>query len=258
MFRSNEIKSIILIALTLLLAFNISNVSAANVSLIAINPNAANIYFEGKIVRGDYKKVSNTISRFKGVIVAMELDSLGGDVEEAIKISKLIENLRISTIVVKNKVCGSACFFIFIGGSNRMAAGIEDKSNSNIPVGFVGIHRPFLADTSSAKYISKQENVMRKVRDYLDNNLIPRKISDAMISRPSNDVYWLTYQDLYDLGEYPPAVEEHLISTCNYDRNAYLNKNKTNESDHVNKMNTVQDCIANLWLENYEKMKLKI
>ncbi|MDI1298804.1 hypothetical protein [Methylotenera sp.] len=96
---------------------------------------------------------------------------------------------------------------------------------------------------------------MRKVRDYLDYNLVPRKLTDAMMSRPSNDAYWLTYDDLADLGTYSPALEEELISKCNYDRNTYLNKNNLNDAEYSRKKSAMHQCMADLSLDNYDKMK---
>jgi len=45
---------------------------------------------------------------------------------------------------------------------------------------------------------------MRAVRDRLENELIPRRLIDIMMSRPSNDIYWLTADDLLELGDYAP------------------------------------------------------
>lgn len=245
----------LIILLVILFIFNSSNVNAANISLIEVGSNAANIYFEGKIIRGDSKKISSIIHRYKGIIVGIELDSLGGDVEEAIRIAGIVEKFQISSIVPKTKICGSACFFILIAGTIRMASGIEVKDNPDAPFGLVGIHRPFLAEMSSG-HITKQQDVMRKVRDYLDNNFISRKLTDAMMSRPSNDAYWLTYDDLAELGEYSPALEEELISKCNYDRkNTYLNKNNDNDVQFSKKKSTINKCMADLWLDNYDEMK---
>ncbi|MDI1298194.1 hypothetical protein, partial [Methylotenera sp.] len=145
----------------LFLAFilNISTVNAANITLNDLGSNAANIIYEGKIVKGDSKKISSIINKYKGYIVSIELDSLGGDVEEAIRVADIIERFQISSTVPKSKICGSACFFIFIAGTNRMASGIEEKGNSDAPLGFVGIHRPFLAEPSSG-YVAKQQAVI--------------------------------------------------------------------------------------------------
>lgn len=39
-----------------------------------------------------------------------------------------------------------------------------------------------------------------------------------MMSRPPNDIYWLTSADFEEVGEYSPEVEELLIKKCDYVR----------------------------------------
>ena len=50
-----------------------------------------------------------------------------------------------------------------------------------------------------------------------------------MMSRPSNDIYWLTEADLREIGEYPPEIEEFLIQKCGYNRNAVFNPRSSAE-----------------------------
>ena len=60
---------------------------------------------------------------------------------------------------------------------------------------------------------------MRKVTSYLEYHIVPRRIIDLMMSRPSNDIYWLTDGDIDELGNFPPALEELYITKCGYSRN---------------------------------------
>ena len=59
---------------------------------------------------------------------------------------------------------------------------------------------------------------MRRVQSYLEAQMVPRRLIDLMMSRPSNDVYWLNSKDFQKFGEYRPDVEEFLINKCGYIR----------------------------------------
>ena len=66
--------------------------------------------------------------------------------------------------------------------------------------------------------MKQQQQLMSRIRQYLGAENVPQMLVDAMMSRPSTDVYWLTDDDLESLGEYSPAYEELLIAKCGYDR----------------------------------------
>ena len=59
---------------------------------------------------------------------------------------------------------------------------------------------------------------MKQVQIYLEAQMVPRRLIDLMMSRPSNDVYWLNSKDFQEFGEYRPEVEEFLINKCGYIR----------------------------------------
>jgi hypothetical protein len=59
---------------------------------------------------------------------------------------------------------------------------------------------------------------MRQVQNYLEQQMVSRRLIDLMMSRPSNDIYWLTAADFDELGEYSPQVEELLVQKCAYVR----------------------------------------
>lgn len=251
-----------ILVINLLILFNSLQASAADLKFKEIYPKVLQVNFKGEITTGDHKKLIDIIDSFDGSIGLIELDSLGGDVSEAIKIANIVEKFQIMTKVTKDKTCASACFFIFIAGTDRLASGIELKSLPNNQAGFVGVHRPFLAQSGSKKYLASQQDAMRKVRDYLDYQLVSRKLTDAMLSRPSNDIYWLNSDDLEELGPYSPALEEQLISRCNYDRKqinqineAKFNKNYALEEELSKKISKVNWCITELHSENYSNMK---
>jgi hypothetical protein len=58
-------------------------------------------------------------------------NSIGGNVQTAIKISRIIRKNKLSTWIPKDKYCSSACLYVFVGGICRMGQGK------------IGIHRGF-------------------------------------------------------------------------------------------------------------------
>lgn len=117
--------------------------------------------------------------------------------------------------MARNGVCASACFFIWMNGAKRDAYGIDVLIERERRTGPVGLHRPFLVNPKNEEAsLKRQADVIRGVTSYLETNLIPRRLIDEMMSRPSNDIYWLTFDDLDELGESPPALEELYLSKC--------------------------------------------
>lgn len=199
----------------------------------ANNPvNFRDLTLSGEIKTGDAKKLLAMLldpksPYFSGVIV----NSPGGSVDEAIKIAKLVKSLYTPVSVDPNGYCASACFFIFLAGSGRSASPaelmgtaerrVQDESlrKHGLPPtpGSVGLHRPFLTRIDGLN--NKQSDGMRFVASYLEGELLPRRLIDLMMSKPSNDIYWLKDDDLAGLGDYPPEQEEYFIQKCGYDRN---------------------------------------
>jgi hypothetical protein len=111
--------------LLLTLAFPLSH--AAEFTLHESNA----IVMDGEIVAGDSAKLYQLLSTGKtnGVIA---LQSLGGDVSEALLLATMISTYRMSTIVSTG--CYSACSFVFMSASKKF---IYDT-------GEVGTHVPHL------------------------------------------------------------------------------------------------------------------
>lgn len=217
------------------------------------------IHFNGVIQSGDAKLLKKMLD--KNEISVINLNSPGGDVSESILIANLIERYRITTQVLSGGNCISACFFIFIAGNGRNAVGIDLSGYTGLPLGFVGVHRPYMYKPDGRiPTKSYQTEIMRKVMGYLDYQMVPRRLTDIMMSRPSNDVYWLTSVDIEQLGAYPPALEELYISRCGYDRNLYTQAFSTTTPDGsltdaqklaVQKNSEVQECIKSLSKERF-------
>lgn len=171
------------------------------------------VHVSGKIEAGDVEKLSKALT--SALVLTVELNSPGGNLIEGMRMGELIRPLRLVTRVEEGGVCASACFFIWMAGARRNA----NESGSPNLYGRVGLHRPYLASPeNSENSLSNQYNVMQGVTTYLESKLIPRRLIDFMMARPSNNIYWLTEEDLEELGRVPPDLEELYVSKCGYDR----------------------------------------
>jgi hypothetical protein len=146
-------------------------------------------------------------------VSSLHLNSGGGDVMEAARIGELVRALRLIVAVDEPGTCASACFFIWMNGAARFAGDFEAQTEGRR--GAVGLHRPYLVNPSNEESsLQTQANLIRGVTSYLESSLIPRRLIDEMMSRPSSDIYWLTLDDLSEMGESPPALEELYLSAC--------------------------------------------
>lgn len=195
---------------------------------------AADIYIErghvvninGQIKQGDAERVASLIGKLKSVSI-FRVQSLGGNVDEAIKIASLIEGAQANFMINKGELCASACFFMYIAGHYRYATPFQGADNTNpspemLARGYryVGIHRPYLGSEKEVRALSadKQERLMQDIRAYLQKKQVPQYLVDEMMGRSSNRIYWLREKDLDLLGDFSPGVEEILIKECGYDK----------------------------------------
>lgn len=197
-------------------------------------PHPGNISIVGNIAKGDVEQLRNAIRTQKYGLGVINLDSPGGDVDEAIRMTEMIKPLFVTTRVKPGKYCASACTFIWLAGTPRMAVPKESaqrlaRQGLSEAGGIVGLHRPYLANFSALT--NNQSQVMKQIQSYLEAQMVPRRLIDVMMSRPSNDIYWLNSKDFQELGEYRPEVEEFLINKCGYIRatDSAMNRDLTGE-----------------------------
>lgn len=91
------------------------------------------LYLDGDIAPGDAKTFETVARGFlKEGYAEVRLNSLGGDLAEAMDIASIIRNAFFSTFVEAGRECASACVFVLSGGVYRT---IEDGA-------IVELHRP--------------------------------------------------------------------------------------------------------------------
>jgi ATP-dependent protease ClpP protease subunit len=165
----------------------------------------------GRIVSGDYEKlksflISNPGESYFGTGL-IELDSPGGDVLEAIKISNLLKS--ISPKIWVNGTCASSCLLLWLSGSTHKVG----------PTGRVGIHRPtfpesFYREKATKNVEIEYEKMVRIFRDFVINQGLPNSIYEKLISTSSDDIYWLSKSDLNLIGTMPAYLEEKQQAIC--------------------------------------------
>jgi hypothetical protein len=211
------------------------------------------IHIDGEIRPGDAERVATLLSRMR-VVGYFYVKSLGGNIEESMRIARLIEGVHARFVVKRGELCASSCFFMFIAGKERYADAFRGEDGQPPPpdkrakgFSYVGIHRPYFASNEELKAESadKQEVLMQAVRDYLRKKQIPQYLVDEMMGRASNQIYWLREKDLDLLGVFPPGYEEVLIKKCGY--------NKLEQQNFWSDKRQVEfnDCIFDVWEQEY-------
>jgi hypothetical protein len=194
-------------------------------------PHRKVLVMNGPIESGDVEKMMLAAKKDL-TIASLAINSPGGSVAEAVRLAEIIKTLHWQVTVESEGVCASACFLMFYAGVGRSASAAEDITSEGrnrrreieralggkLPAidGYVGVHRPYfdLAQPGSA-----QIDLMKRLTSYMEDRLVPRKIIDEMMARPSNDVYVLSLADLRLLGEYTADLEELFVEKCGYIKN---------------------------------------
>lgn len=163
---------------------------------------------EGEIGQSDvraFRTAAKSPLALKGEIVVI-LDSLGGDVDAAIEIGRILRSFPTAyTIVSKDSKCYSSCIYVLAGGHRRIAHGQ------------IGIHRAFSSSTKADEFERVNERfaeLRRKIRDYLDFVNIPVVLFDAIQRVPANDMKILSAAEIrqFGLSEVDPVYQDVLDS----------------------------------------------
>lgn len=167
--------------------------NALEITYSSLNPFNGVVYkgegilLRGEIVPGDYEQLLDVIRRdqdrfFKstGFILA----SPGGDIQEALRIARLVKETYSSAYVGEAAgPCVSACFFIF-------SAAVRREAGTHT----LGIHRPYIhprrmISMSVLEAETFQRAVLQRSRSYLESQDVPTNLIDKMFQRASTEVY---------------------------------------------------------------------
>ena len=214
-------------------------VRAADVSCIVdrnVQPSTNNFFADiappcyyglirGVIASNDYEKVLGFYRSNHPHLFGFHLISSGGDVDEAIKIGRLLRKYLIfanaprrgpdghftldaldesgSTLCRGSKcICASACALIWFGGVKRL--------------GIVGLHRPRINDPAfKALAPSEASAVYRRMLDsvtrYLDEMEVPNPLIDSMVATGSAEIEWVDSKRAFMR---PPSFAEWFDASC--------------------------------------------
>jgi hypothetical protein len=183
------------------------------------------LVLSGEIIPGDYDSLLSKILNDENRFLAQNkiiLASDGGDVGEALKLARLVKALN-TTIIVGPLTgrCVSACFFIYVAAGQREADG--DR--------LIGINRPYMVASEAAgagagaaaavpapsPAVFVENDALTQVRAFLQDNAVPSYLVGEMFRRPSDDAYWLSADDLKNLGYKSPSFNQYLKAKCAWD-----------------------------------------
>ncbi len=121
----------------------------------------------------------------------LDLDSAGGQVEDAIKAGDAIGASRWTIWVREGSVCHSACVFVLGAGDNRLISGK------------VGVHRIIRMSstaTTRAELNDELRGVYGRVKDYLERNGVAVAVADLMMTVPNRRLRVLSKDELQEYG----------------------------------------------------------
>lgn len=146
--------------------------------------------YKGRIA-GDFttliERVANMSTRMGIATRILDIDSSGGQVEDAIRAGDVIAESNWTIRVRANAACHSACVLILAAGDDRQ---IEGR---------VGIHRIIRiqsAATSRAELSRELGDVHTQMEDYLQRNGAAVAVADLMMTVPNRGLRLLTAVEL--------------------------------------------------------------
>jgi ATP-dependent protease ClpP protease subunit len=118
----------------------------------------------------------------------ISLDSRGGDVDEAMKIGRIIRERELWTLVEFDSRCHSSCVLV-------LGAGVTRSPNLNI-----GIHRPYFVsldkNLSTSDIQKLRKKIMSKMKVYAEEMDLSDRLIDDMMSIPPERVKILSLDEL--------------------------------------------------------------
>jgi hypothetical protein len=204
--------------------------AAAFAASVALHPSGRLVVFEGRIEPGDLARVEAIAST--SAPTGIYLASPGGDLAEAMRIGLVVrarawetrsaeaENvpaaLRNGVAAsygirdLRNNLCTSACFFIFVAGIHRDGHAI-------------GIHQPFMAPKVIERLGPDEAGraalgARAAVEHYLRRMGVPARYAGEMYAVPKEGMRWLSDAEIdADFHGFIPEVREWVGAQCGAD-----------------------------------------
>lgn len=152
------------------------------------------LHYKGRIA-ADFtelmERVSDIANRLEIGKRILDLDSGGGQVEDAMRAGDIIAESRWTIWVRESAVCHSACVFVLAAGDNRAVSGK------------VGIHRMIRMSstaTTRAELSRELQAIYGRVKEYLERNGVAVAVADLMMTVPNRDLRLLSADELKHFG----------------------------------------------------------
>ena len=171
------------------LAFGLlSATTTATAAVFTLQPadkfGPVSVLIKGRIEPSDFDKFKAFLlqpGHLKAYANYVWLDSVGGDLNEAMKFANLFEQSSASVVVGPDGKCYSACFMMFAGAADRWL----------YTFGELGVHR-ISVNSPQADRAQRREiaiSVSNDLRRYLTLQGIPPTLIDRMMDTPTFDMY---------------------------------------------------------------------
>lgn len=150
--------------------------------------------YDGKINAGFHalvERVAVIADRMEIGKRVLDIDSSGGQVEDAIKAGDAIGASGWTVWVREGAACHSACVLILGAGDVRMISG---------PVGIHRIIRMSSTATTRAELNAELQAVYGRVKEYLERNGVAVAVADLMMSVPNRNLRVLSATELLEYG----------------------------------------------------------
>lgn len=147
------------------------------------------IVIEGEFAPDDKADgLKKAVEQYKPDLVMF--NSPGGNVASAMEYGRLIRELGLPTLQVKNHECASACSLAFLGGVQRYAE-----------PGSIGVHRASFTDEVEAKEaVAAIQELTAEVIGYLTEMEVDPALLQISLAVDNSDIRYLTAAEMLDLG----------------------------------------------------------
>jgi hypothetical protein len=162
-------------------------------------PPAVWVDMNGEIENGDTLRFLEALLPFldRDVYeIVIRLDSLGGSLEESLRLGRAISELPYATRVSVgtdegSQICASACVNVYLGADYRF---LSDEAR-------IGVHR--FSTTNPAieanEAISISQDMSAKIVEYISAMRADPAFFNIMVSAHAEEIYWVPHQTLKDL-----------------------------------------------------------
>lgn len=240
------------------------------------------IYMHGEIVPGDSDRLLSVLKSTpprNALFRQLVLDSPGGDVNEAFKISKLVQDALLETgnysavemLIAAAKrtesavgyTCASSCVIVLMSGTTRYLTDFKG--------GRIGLHRPYFnyktysENMPPSALADLQRKAMANVQEFLLAEGMPRSLIEVMMNRSSKEIYWLSNKiDIPYVRNTAAWFDEQKISLCSFDPLAEsdaveaINRNDRIAADKAGKrMAASSACVISLVNNAQQKIRVQ-